>query len=88
MGEALPSEQYIYDEVWGDRRESRSTLTLDLWNRNDPYDGDDPRLNLTAEDHERQAIATAGLNLEQARALHRVLDRWIDANTQLTPHKQ
>lgn len=71
MGECPPSGVLAYDE--GDR----STLTVELWDRDDPERGDEPRVNVTAEDHERNYVATAGLRVDQVRELRDSLTRWL-----------
>lgn len=72
MGECPPSSTYIYDELGG-----RSTLTIEFWDEGYPYAEEPPRVNITAQDHEHNYAATAGLDYEQVRALHDALTRWL-----------
>jgi hypothetical protein len=79
MGECMPSGVYTYEEKSG-----RSELTIETWDRDYPDEGDEPRGNFTAVDHERDYTATGGLEFEQVRAIHHVLGKWIDANREAT----
>jgi hypothetical protein len=79
MGECQPSATFVYEEAAtaGPPRISTST-SVEFWDRNYPHDGDEPRVNLTAEDVDRSTLATSGLVLDQVIALHHVLGLWIE----------
>ena len=55
-------------------------LTVEFWDRDYPHDGDDPRINITAEDRHLASITTAGLNVEQVRELRDGLTHFLENN--------
>jgi hypothetical protein len=75
MGQCPPSGAYFYEEV-----DHRSETALEFWDRDYLYVGFPPRLNVTVMDHEHDLNVTAGLDVEQVRAIHRVLGDWLLKN--------
>lgn len=77
MGECLSSGTLVFEER--ERPYLPCTLTLEFWDRDYPDDGDEPRINFTAEDQHFDYAATAGLKFEQVRELRDSLTRWLDS---------
>lgn len=78
MGECPASGVLVYEEH--ERQLLPCTLTVEFWNRDYPYLGDEPRINFTAEDTHLATIATSGLNAEQVQNLRDELTTWLDRN--------
>jgi hypothetical protein len=76
MGECPPSGSVMFYES----RDGKNVgeVWAEFWDRGHPYEDDEPRVNFTAEDYERNEMAYIGLNLAQARELRDVLNDWVD----------
>jgi hypothetical protein len=81
MGECLPSWTYTYEQS-----DHSSEVTFETWDRDYPYEGDEPRINVTVVDFasregDPETIACGGLDFEQVRAVHHVLGRWLQTQS-------